>query len=213
MDGRIVYQGEQGETAKTGVDVSAYQEYIDWDAVAADGIRFALIRVGYRGTSEGAISQDDYFEYNLQAAHDAGIECGVYFFSQAVSVEEAQEEADFVLAVLGGASLEYPVAFDYELNAEGVSSRTTEVSSGEATAIAQAFCQRIEDGGYQAMLYGNAYDLDRFDLDALAGYDLWFAEYTSYPSARRAFAVWQYSSNGSVAGIDAAVDLNLDMRG
>ena len=209
---RITYAEGFKTFAKTGIDVSENQGFIDWDAVAADGIDFAFIRVGYRGTDLGGISVDDYAEYNLEAAPAAGIQCGAYFFSQAISVEEAQEEAAFVLKVLGGMDLAYPIAFDYEVSLDGAS-RAQDVTSEEATAIALAFCQAIEAGGYDAIIYGNAYDLDLYDLSELSRYPLWYAEYGSYPAIRRACDVWQYSNGGTVAGIDAAVDMDLDLIG
>ena len=212
-NGRASYTEDGATAAKTGIDVSENQGYIDWDSVAADGIEFAFIRAGYRGTTEGGLFQDEYFEYNLQFARAAGIECGVYFFSQAVTEEEAREEAEYVLQLLAGAQLDYPVVFDYEQNAEGVQSRTEGMSREESTVIARAFCETIKAGGYDAMLYGNGYDLANLDYDALDGYGLWYAEYGDYPSCRRPFAVWQYANDGRVAGIETAVDMNLDIRG
>ena len=210
-NGRFSYTADGKTASKTGVDVSDHQGYIDWDAVSADGIEFALLRVGYRGSSEGGLFQDDYFEYNLQFAHAAGIECGVYFFSQAISEEEGREEAEFVLSLLRGVNLEYPVVFDYEQNAAGIESRTEGIGQEEATAIARAFCETIEDAGYRAMIYGNGYDLGVFDMNALEDYALWYAEYGGYPSSRRPIAIWQYRSDGHVAGIETVVDLNLDI--
>ena len=212
-NGRMAYTRDGETWAKAGVDVSDHQGYIDWDAVAEDGIGFAMIRAGYRGATEAELYQDDYFEYNLQFARAAGLECGVYFFSQAISEEEAREEAEFVLALLNGAELAYPVVFDYEQNAAGIESRIQGVGQKEATAIALAFCETIENAGYTAMIYGNGYDLGIFDMDALSGYLLWYAEYGGYPSSRRPITLWQYSNNGSVAGIETAVDLNLDLQG
>lgn len=212
-NGRIIYHEGSEVFAKTGVDVSEHQGYVDWNAVTADGIDFAIIRVGYRGTSEGVIVADAYAEYNLAASAEAGIQRGVYFFSQAVSVDEAREEAAFVLDFLGGASLEYPVVFDYEIDPEGVSSRTEDVTDEDAVAIAEAFCSAVEAGGYDAMLYGNASDLDRVYGGDLERYPLWYAEYGSYPTCRVPVMAWQYTSGGQVAGIDAAVDLSLDLVG
>jgi len=209
QNGRFVYEGEGGLVTETGVDVSDNQGWIDWWAVADDGIDFALIRCGFRGSSEGGLYPDDYFEYNLASAHDAGIACGVYFFSQAVTVEEAQEEARFVLDLLGGVPLEHPVAFDHEREAEGIDSRVDELTGEQATAVAQAFCEVIQDAGYKTMIYGNGYDLARYDWDVLEHDELWYAEYGSFPSCRQPYAVWQYTNDGQVDGIDGAVDLNL----
>ena len=210
-DGRFYYEADGVAASCTGVDVSENQGWIDWEAVSEDGIEFAMVRAGYRGTTEGGLFVDELYEYNLSAAHEAGIDCGVYFFSQAITEEEAREEAEYVLSLLDGVYLEYPVAFDYEQNAAGIESRIAGISPEEATRIAQAFCSVIEEGGYDAMVYGNAYDLDYFDMDALSEYSLWYAEYGTPPASRRPFMLWQYSNEGWVYGIDTAVDLNLDM--
>jgi GH25 family lysozyme M1 (1,4-beta-N-acetylmuramidase) len=207
-DGRSVYRRGPVVADKTGVDVSEYQGDIDWEAVASDGIDFVFIRIGNRGSTEGGLFVDERYDYNLTAAQAAGIECGVYFFSQAISVEEAQEEAAFVLELLGGRYLDYPVAFDYEVTS---GSRIASIKSSEMTAIAQAFCSVIEAGGYRAMLYGNGYDLERFDNELRSSYGIWFAEYGDSPSYTARFPIWQYTNHGSVSGIASEVDLNLDL--
>ena len=211
VNGRNIFDGESGTATKTGIDVSDNQGYIDWYNVAADGIEFAFIRVGYRGATEGGLYTDEYFDYNLNAAAEAGIERGAYFFSQAISVEEAREEARYVLSLLDGVSLEYPVAFDYEWKVEGIESRVSNVDTEEATAIAQAFCEVIQRAGYRVALYGNSYDLNMYDLDAFWDVSLWYAEYGTAPMCRRPFTLWQYSNDGRVNGIEGAVDMNLDL--
>jgi len=208
VDGRYRYKDASVTVEKTGVDVSDHQGVIDWDSVAADGIDFAFIRIGYRGTTEGGLFVDERFSSNLLGAQEAGIECGVYFFSQATTVEEAEEEAAFVLGLLDGCQLDYPVAFDYECSAE---TRISNVSSQTATEAARAFCSAIQQGGYEAMIYGNAYDLARFDYHWIADYPLWLAEYGSNPSYERRAIIWQYTSEGVVNGINSHVDLNLDL--
>ena len=210
-DGRWEYHADDAEATKTGIDVSENQDWIDWYAVADDGIDFAMIRIGYRGTDQGSVLPDPYYEYNIATARDAGIECGVYFFSQAITVEEAREEAEFVLDMLDGTQLEYPLAFDFEPNPAGVVSRAAEVSGAEMTAFADEFCTIIENAGYDAMIYGNASDLRGYDLDVLGHHKFWLARYDDPPSSINPFCMWQYSNNGSVAGIDTAVDMNLDM--
>lgn len=211
QDGRYSYTYEGGVASKTGVDVSEHQGSIDWEAVAADGIEFAFIRLGYRGATEGSLYLDANFHYNLAAAREAGIECGVYFFSQAISPDEAREEAQLVIDQLGGAQLEYPVVFDHEKHAEGVTSRTLNMTGEQATAAAQAFCTAIQEAGYQAMIYGNGYELAQFDFSQLEEYPVWYAVYGELPVFFRPFVVWQYSAAGQVAGIETAVDLNLDL--
>ncbi|MDO4798242.1 MAG: glycoside hydrolase family 25 protein [Coriobacteriales bacterium] len=207
-EGRYTYDDGTSVARKTGVDVSDYQEAIDWHAVAADGIDFAFIRVGFRGNTEGGLYPDRYFDANYAQAREAGVECGAYFFSQAISVEEAREEAAFVLGLLDGRRLEYPVAFDYEAEP---GTRIAEVSDQMASQIAGAFCDAIRNGGYEPIIYGNTYDLMRLDRSYVEDYRLWCAEYDDGPSYARKVSVWQYANDGSVAGINTLVDLNLDL--
>ncbi|MBQ9006607.1 MAG: glycoside hydrolase family 25 protein [Atopobiaceae bacterium] len=207
-EGRCRYQVPQGSSGKTGVDVSEYQGSIDWYAVASDGIDFAFLRIGYRGTTEGNLFADQHFEENYASAQEAGIACGAYFFSQATNAAEAEEEASFVLELLGGRALDYPVVYDLEV-ASGT--RVSGIDDDAATACAQAFCSTIQAAGYDVMVYGNYYDLMRYNDDVLSAYDLWLAEYADHPSYDRRFLIWQYSNEGTVAGIGSGVDLNLDL--
>ncbi len=211
--GRVEYVVDGQVKSRLGIDVSESQHSIDWPQVAADGIDFAMIRLGYRGATEGELYLDDHFDANFEGAQAAGIDCGVYFFSQACTVEEAVEEADFVLNKLNGAQLAYPIAFDSEtITVNGVPSRTDKLSMSELTAIAEAFCERIEAAGYRTFVYGNMYDLARYDRELIDRYQLWWAEYGPLqPSAQIDIAMWQYSNGGSIAGIQTAVDMNIDL--
>lgn len=196
-------------TAYTGIDVSAHQGDIDWAAVAGDGIAFAMLRIGNRGYSQGALSLDGQFEANLAGAAENGLMTGVYFFSQAVSVEEAQAEADFVLEALNGRALDLPVVFDWE-TIDTDTARTDDVDPETATACCLAFCRAIQAAGYDAAFYCNGMlGYLQYDLSRLQGLDAWYAEYADYPGFAYAFRLWQYSKTGTVAGIDGAVDLNL----
>lgn len=210
-NGRLAYEEEGVVTSRTGIDVSEHQGYIDWDAVAQDGIDFAMIRLGNRGTTSGGLSIDDYFSYNLASATQVGIDVGVYFFSQSTTEQEAVDEAEFVLSNLDGAALDYPVVYDHE-RVYGTEGRADDLSSEQMTANARAFCERIEQAGYTAMIYGNASDLARYNLDELGAYSIWYAEYgVSTPSTDELFTMWQYSNEGTVAGIDTVVDLNIHL--
>ena len=206
QDGRIFYESEDGTVGKTGVDVSAYQADIDWWAVAADGIDFAMIRMAWRGNTDGYLHEDICFEQNWAGTQEVGIPCGVYFFSQAVTVEEAREEAVFALDLLAGRELAYPVVFDYEAN-DG--HRLAGIDRETATACARTFCDIISEGGYEPMIYGNRYDLQHLDISQLSDIPIWFAEYSQAPSFEEPFAMWQYTNSGSVAGIGTPADLNL----
>lgn len=210
--GRVVYERD-GRRAKTGIDVSVYQQEIDWQAVAADGVEFAILRLGYRGYTEGGLIMDGSFAANLQGAKDAGLEVGVYFFSQAVTPEEAEAEADFVIDALGGCELSYPVAFDWEPITGSQEARTNGLTGETLTQCAAAFCARIREAGYEPAVYFNQ-DLGylRYDLREVEDSVLWLAEYDAVPDFYYYFDLWQYTHTGTVAGIEGNVDLNLDLR-
>ncbi len=212
-NGRFAYSEEGQHLSRAGIDVSAHQGSIDWQSVAADGIEFAFIRMGYRGASEGLLNLDEFFEANISGAANAGIDTGVYFFSQALNEDEAREEAQFLLDHLGGRSLQYPIAYDFEpVYLDGVEGRANTISAHQQTSNARAFCEVIEAAGYPTLIYGNAKDIGRYFLDALDGRPIWFAEYdASYPSGQFDFVIWQYSSTGQVAGIATNVDMNIEL--
>lgn len=214
-NGYLLYTKDGRAASEAGVDVSEHDGVIDWVAVKAGGADFAMIRVGYRGYGSGAIVGDAYFEENLRGAAEAGLKVGVYFFSQAISADEAREEARYVLDELArvGVSLSYPVVFDQE-PISGDAARTDNLTNEQLTANALAFCQAVESAGYTAMIYGNQHDLARLDLAGeLAGYDIWYAEYgVGEPTGQVDFNMWQYTASGTVSGIpttEGQVDMNI----
>ena len=199
-------------TSRLGVDVSVFQGDIDWEQVKAAGYEFAILRIGYRGYGEeGTLNADEKFEQNMENARKAGIDVGVYFFSQAVNEEEAKEEADFVLEHLKGQELQMPVVYDPEHILED-EARTYGVTGEQFTQNAKVFCKEIEEAGYDAMIYSNmlweAYELD---LEKLLDYPVWYADYEELPQTPYRFSMWQYSSTGSVPGIEGNVDLNIQL--
>lgn len=165
-----------------------------------------MIRIAWRGNTDGYLHEDICFEQNWAGTQEVGIPCGVYFFSQAVTVEEAREEAVFALDLLAGRELTCPVVFDYEAN-DG--HRLAGIDRETATACARTFCDIISEGGYEPMIYGNRYDLQYLDISQLSDIPIWFAEYSQAPSFEEPFAMWQYTNSGSVAGIGTPADLNL----
>lgn len=195
-----------------GIDVSEHQGVIDWEIVATTPVQFAMVRLAFRGWgSEGKIQADAQGMTNLIGARDAGLQVGVYFFSQAISVEEAIEEARYLLALLDGRQLDLPVVFDWE-TVSSDDARTARMDKRTLNACAQAFCQEIENAGYEAMVYFNL-DLARrmfrlIDLQE-AGYDFWLAMYSENMDFSYRVRMWQYTSSGTVAGIKGKVDLNL----
>ena len=210
---RLQYVVDGQVKSRIGVDVSENQHDIDWNAVAADGIDFAIVRVGYCGATEGDLYLDERYWDNLDGARAAGLACGVYFFSQAQTIDETVEEADFVLEYLNGTSLEYPIVFDSEevvLNLE--QSRTAGLTNDQMTSIAQAFCNRVEQAGYDAMVYGNGADMARYNYGGIEAFPVWWAEYdVAAPHHDLDIAMWQYTNGGEVAGIPTAVDLSIDL--
>ena len=209
-NGRVTY-AQDGNTALTGVDVSFYQKDIDWHQVKAAGIDFAIIRVGFRGYGpSGLISEDSCFRQNVTGALEAGLQVGVYFFSQAVNVWEAREEANFVLSAIEGYDVTFPVVFDWERITNNASARTNGLPGSTMTLCAQAFCDTVAQAGYTPVVYFNqdAGYLD-YDLDLLKNYGFWLAEYRSTPTFYYHFDLWQYTAKGRVPGIEGEVDLNL----
>ena len=208
-NGRLSYSEDGQVVSRVGIDVSENQGDIDWNAVASDGIEFAFVRIGYRGYTEGGLWADARYADNLDGAEAAGLDVGVYFFSQATTVEEAQEEAEYVLSLLAGRYLAYPVVFDHEPVA-AENGRANDLDDETVSACALAFCERVEEGGYSTMIYGNAADMARYSSDVTDGRAVWFAEYdVDAPTAQFDFSVWQYDNGGTVAGISTSVDLNI----
>lgn len=192
-----------------GIDVSTHQGVIDWQQVKMAGVEFAMIRTGYRGYTGGDIYQDANFEANIQGALAAGLDVGVYFFSQAVSEEEAVEEARAILDWIAEYDVTYPVVFDWEEITQE-EARTDEVEPEVVTECVKAFCNTIQEAGYIPMVYFNknqGYEI--MNLEELEGYEFWLAGYSESPSFEYAFEMWQYSSTGTVPGIEGNVDLNI----
>ena len=198
----------KSEVSRVGVDVSSHQQEIDWQAVADAGVEFAIVRVGYRGYTDGQLFADSKARQNIEGALAAGLDVGVYFFSQATSEDEAREEAWFVLDTIDGYPIRYPVLFDWE----GVvdEARTDNVTGPEMTQFALAFCEEAANAGYKAGVYFNqSYGYNSFDLRALNSYEFWLAEYDDAQSFAYEVQLWQYDYQGRVPGIETTVDLNL----
>ena len=192
-----------------GIDVSYYQGQIDWDKVKASGIEFAIIRLGYRGYGqEGKLVEDKMAFDNLEGALEAGLKVGIYFFSQAVSVEEALEEADFVLERIGEYDITMPVVYDWEYISE--EARTANMDPRTLTDCYLAFCGRIEEAGYTPMAYFNTYQSRKMMyLTELEQYPFWLALYSDRMTYPYRIEMWQYTDSGRVPGIQGNVDINL----
>ena len=209
-NGRYAYSIDGEVVSKFGVDVSENNAEINWPAAAADGVEFAFIRVGYRGNEEGNIHPDSRFEENLKGARDAEIAVGLYFYSQAITEEEAREEARYCIDKIEGTELEYPIAFDSETHPE-INARTDSVPRGELAKVAAAFCEEVKAAGYKPLIYGSSNDLARYKRDDLAAYPVWYAEYGGLPDPPSGFTFWQFHRDALVGGFEGEVDVNLDL--
>ena len=208
---------EETEEITLGIDVARYQGTVNWNEVAQSDVDFAMIRLGYRGMENGEIVEDSNARYNMQECSKAGISMGAYFFSTAVSEEEAKEEAQWAANVMEKYPITYPVVYDCEGYTEP-ESRQYHLSVSERTDIALAFLEEIEELGYEGMFYSSknelesAWETSRIDED----YKIWVAQYPEvpYPGTHQSsywgdHHMWQYTKEGTVAGIDTAVDLNV----
>lgn len=194
--------------AKLGIDVSKWNKEIDWQAVKEAGIEFAIIRCGYRGASSGALVIDPMYEENIKGAIEAGIPVGVYFFTQALNEVEAVEEASMVIHLIEDYDVDYPVFLDSE--SAGGKGRADGLDVEERTKIHKAFLETISAAGYETGIYASKNWLnDELDMTGMSEYKTWLAEYADVPSYDEYYHMWQYTSKGTVDGIDTLVDLNL----
>ena len=191
--------------AVMGIDVSRYQGEIDWQQVKAAGVEFVMVRLGNRGIAEGTLHEDPLAGSNLLGAKAAGLKVGAYFYSQALNVAEAEEEAAFALEILDGIQLDMPLAFDWEQE-----SRTENVDARTLTDCTKAFCAAVEAAGYQPMIYFNSFQAkELLHLRELEDIPWWLAMYDVTMEFPYRMDMWQYSCTGTVPGISGSVDLNL----
>ena len=192
-----------------GIDVSKWNGNIDWNSVKAGGVSYVMIRCGYRGSSTGALIEDPKFKANIAGANAAGINVGIYFFTQALNEKEAVEEASMTLELIKKYKISYPVFLDVESGG-----RANGIDKGTRTAVCKAYCETIQNSGYTAGIYANKTWLSsKMDAGALGAYKIWLAQYAAAPSYGGRYNLWQYSDKGSVPGIKGNVDLNLSYLG
>lgn len=201
-----------------GVDVSYHQGNIDWSKVKAAGVDFAIIRMGYRGYSAGTLYTDTKFTKYMQEAIDAGLKVGVYFFTEAITTDEAIAEAQYVANAISSYNITMPVAIDWESNAaasDGGRKITAGLTKAQNTTICSVFCDIIRSYGYTPMVYANVSDFtNRLDGAALGEkYEIWLARYNTKTGYNNTYTFWQYSAGsatnkGTVNGISGNVDLN-----
>ncbi len=201
LDGEVV--------SRKGIDVSSHQGTIDWQSVAEDGVEFAFIRAAYRGYGTGKLVEDERFDANMEGAMEAGIEAGVYVYTQAISEEEILEEANLVIEKVSAYTDSCTIVVDVEKGTDS-SARMNALSVEERTDLVKLFCETVEAAGYTPMVYFNLeMSILMLDIEELEEYEKWFAAYTDTFYFPYAYTVWQYSETGTVEGIDGNVDLNI----
>ena len=194
--------------AVMGIDVSSYQGSIDWEQVRSAGVEYVFIRLGYRGTTAGSLNADDRAQEYYRGANAAGLKVGGYFFSQAISVEEALEEAEFCLDMTRDWVMEMPLVYDWEY--VDADARTADVDRRTLTDCTVAFCTAVEKAGRTPMIYFNTYQArDLLFLEELTAWRWWLALYDAPMTWPYRVDFWQYTNKGTVPGIGTDVDLNL----
>ena len=213
---RVIYVGDDPSVEGLfGIDVSAFQGQIDWARVKADGVKFAMIRMGFRGWGKnGSYNDDEFFEQNVNGAYANGIEVGVYWVTHAIDTGEAAEEAEYVLNKIEPFrdKITLPVVLDFE-SPETAENRIYDLTQEEWTENALVFMERIEAAGYQPMFYGNLTNfVVHMDDTRILKYPIWIAWYSVPLYFPYEFQIWQYSYQGRVDGINGDVDLNIMIR-
>ncbi len=209
-DGELLEAGEIDLSNGTlGIDVSKYNKEIDWETVRDSGVQFAIIRLGYRGSSSGSLVEDPYFQKNLKGAKEAGVKIGVYFFTQALNTTEAVEEASMVASLVKPEELAAPVFIDVE----GSGGRGDALDPKTRAENINAFCETLTGMGYRAGVYASKNWFKKYiDTDSLGDWKIWLAQYkVRTPDYEGHYDAWQYSSKGHVDGIEGNVDLNLNL--
>lgn len=208
----FAYQGDYltcvDGNSTLGIDISEWQTDVDWTQVRDAGVEFVMIRIGRRGEEKGLLFADERAQAHYEGAKAAGLKVGGYFFSQAISIEEAKQEADYALELTKDWELDMPIAFDWEHLSD--SNRTAQVDGETLTACAAAFCSQLRQAGQDTLIYFNwDFANSRLDLEKLSNCGFWFAMYGEELDFDHRVDMWQYTQWGQVPGIEGDVDLNL----
>jgi GH25 family lysozyme M1 (1,4-beta-N-acetylmuramidase) len=210
IDGIQYYFSSTGVlSSKTVIDVSRFNGTIDWNAVKASGIDYAIIRVGYRGYGSGTLTWDSTFDTNMQGAIAAGIKVGAYIVTQAVNTQEAVEEASFIVNACSKYSISLPLVIDVE-SAGGGTGRGDQISVSTRTAVINAFAQTVKNAGYTPMVYASKTWLEgRINSGSISSYcKVWIARYSDTLGYSGRYNMWQFRSDGSVNGVSGNVDIS-----
>ena len=214
IDGKLYYFNQFGvKASQLGIDVSFYNEDINWQAVKAYGIDYAIIRVGGRTWEQGKLYYDSKAEEYLRKAQAAGLKIGVYFYSTAINELEAVQEASLALEVVNGRSLDMPIYIDMEYSGMYPNARADKLDMATRSEVLTAFCKTIENSGYRAGVYSGEYFYrDNIDFNAISKYHIWLANYTNdnkLPTFSKRYDMWQFTDSGQVKGINCGVDMNV----
>lgn len=191
-----------------GIDVSKWNKEIDWESVRASGVDFVIIRCGYRGSKTGALVEDPYFKKNVEGAQAAGLKVGIYFFTQATTEIEAVEEASMALMLSRNYKLALPIFIDTE--GAGGGGRADGLGVDTRTAVCEAFCRTIENSGFNAGVYASKnWFINNLSTENLSDYTIWLAQYSRAATYDGRYDLWQYTSAGTIDGIETRVDLNM----
>lgn len=205
---KMLYDGD-GYTVRQGVDISRHDKKVNWKKLKESGYDFVILRAAWRGYQSGILHEDKNFRDNIKGASQAGLDIGVYVFSQAVSDEEAIEEAEFVLGLIKDYDITLPVVYDPE-NIAWEEARTDSVSTKQFTRNAVLFCGRVRRAGYEPMIYANlTWQTMRLDLTQLSGCKMWYADYGDVPQTPYHFDYWQHYSPKKVPGVRKKCDVNI----
>lgn len=215
----VLKGANETESVSYGIDVAKWQGTIDWKQVAQSGVEFAIIRIGYRTQKTGIIMEDPLAKYNMQQASEAGLKLGVYFFSTAITEEEAAEEAAWVTGFIAQYPITYPVVYNCE-GFQSSESRQYGMDNSSRSNCAIAFLDYVQQRGYMPMFYAAKNELEGntlWDTDRLtAKYKIWVSQYPDAPYPETAASsysgthqMWQYTSQGTVPGIPKGVDMNV----
>lgn len=208
-DGKLKYLKDGKKASFLGVDISKNQKDVNFEMLKNNGVDFVMIRVGGRGYQSGELAMDDHFETYIDSAIAANLDVGLYWTSYAVTSQEALEEANLLLAAIGERKITYPIAFDMEY-VNNDDSRIDTLTKDEKTTIAASFVNRIYEAGYKPMIYGNKeWLLKRINLGVFDNTRIWLSDDSDIPDYPYKFDMWQYTTNGTIPGIDGAADLNI----
>ena len=209
QSGVMKYFVDGSKVSYFGLDISKTQGYIDYNKLVKSGVDFVMLRVGARGYGTGQLVLDEYYTDNIKGATDTSLHVGLYFSSQAITKEEAVEEANMVIAQIGDYDIDYPIVFEME-SVLNDTSRTENLTKDERTDIAIAFLDTIKAAGYIPMLHGDKeWLLTKVDLLKLSDYDIWLAQEGDLPDYPYQFSMWQYNKKGTIDGISKEVSFNI----